>query len=172
MIYSKISVEMLHGRLGSPPGRLGRAERPATRATREPSGLRGALPQRTLARPPRCWAEAAAAHVPAGAGGHMTYARVRARRAHERARGGRGKGAGGGVRSPEAAARLGSGRRDAAAVRLCRVPIHVRSFWPLRPRKAIVERTGGDSLGLDWTSDVALLHVASVEFTVLLSPRA
>ena len=72
MIYSKISVEMLHGRLGSPPGRLGLAERHATRATREPSGLRGALPQRTLARPPRCWAEAAAAHVPAGAGGHMT----------------------------------------------------------------------------------------------------
>ena len=72
MIYSKISVEMLHGRLGSPPGRLGLAERPATRATREPSGLRGALPQRTLARPPSCWAEAAAAHVPAGAGGHVT----------------------------------------------------------------------------------------------------
>ena len=33
----------------------------------------------------------------------MTYARVRARRAHESARGGKGEGAGGGVRSPEAA---------------------------------------------------------------------
>ena len=111
------------------------------------------LRQRTRPRPPRCWAEAAAAHVPAGAGGHMTYARVRARRAHERAR----------VRRPEPRTPRrgwGSGRRDAAAVPDAD-PCAIILTSPSSPRKAIGESLDwrrGDSLGFG----LPLLHAGSI----------